>query len=431
MTNPNWNLPLAALPEHCDVLVVGAGPAGSACAQLLALGSLAVVMVDAQAFPRDKVCGDGLVPDSHAALRRLGVHDEVMRVAHQAKSARCVAPNGGFVDITGELAVLPRRELDALLCRAALAAGAQMAAPLRFEAPLTDAAGRVVGARLSQGTQSRDLRARWVVLATGALPAPLLSAGLCQRRSPSGMALRAHVRHPAMTAELRELRFVWHGRLRGGYGWIFPGPNSVFNIGVGLLDSREAEAWHAPWRQRRPNLRRMFDEFLQVDPLAARLMREGEVLSELKGAPMRCDLTGAAWSRPGLLVTGEAAGATYSFTGEGIGKAMETGMAAADALLAHGALAGSGKAGSVVNQAAADAATALDYQSRLEALLPRFQTYRQAASFNRWPGLVNLVIWRAGRSPKIAAKLGDVLNERRLPGSLLTLRGLRNMLTPG
>ena len=118
--------------------------------------------------------------------------------------------------------------------------------------------------------------------------------------------------------------FVWHGRLRGGYGWIFPGPNSVFNIGVGLLDSREAEAWQAPWRQRRPNLRRMFDEFLQVDPLAARLMREGEVLSELKGAPMRCDLTGAAWSRPGLLVTGEAAGATYSFTGEGIGKAMET-----------------------------------------------------------------------------------------------------------
>ena len=63
--------------------------------------------------------------------------------------------------------------------------------------------------------------------------------------------------------------------------------------------------------------------------------------------------------------------------------------------------------------------------------MPRFQTYRQAASFNRWPGLVNLVIWRAGRSPKIAAKLGDVLNERRLPGSLLTLRGLRNMLTPG
>ena len=429
MKTPNWNLPLDALPEHCDVLVVGAGPAGSACARLLALGGLAVVLVDAQAFPRDKVCGDGLVPDSHAALRRLGVHDEVMRLARGAGSARCVAPNGGFVDIAGELAVLPRRELDALLCRSALAAGALMAAPVRFELPLTDAAGRVVGAKLMQGNQSRTLGARWVVLATGALPAPLLAAGLCQRRSPSGMALRAHVRHPGLDAELRELRFVWHGRLRGGYGWIFPGPDSVFNIGVGLLDSRETETPPAPWRRRRPNLRHMFEEFLQVDPLAARLMREGEVRSELKGAPMRCDLAGAQWSRPGLLVTGEAAGATYSFTGEGIGKAMETGMAAAEALLVHAGLASAG--GSAVNPAAADAATALGYQVRLEALLPRFTTYRQAASFNRWPSLVNLIIWRAGRSPQIAAKLADVLNERRLPGSLLTWRGLRNLLTPG
>jgi geranylgeranyl reductase family protein len=431
MPNPNWNLALDAIPEHCDVLVVGAGPAGSACARLLALGGLSVVLVDAQAFPRDKVCGDGLVPDSHAALRRLDVHAEVMRLAHTAGSARCVAPNGGFVDIAGELAVLPRRELDALLCRAALAAGALMAAPVRFEAPLTDAAGRVNGARLSQGVQSRQLGARWVVLATGALPAPLLAAGLCERRTPSGMALRAHVRHPGMDAELRELRFVWHSRLRGGYGWIFPGPDSVFNIGVGLLDGRDAGAWHAPWRRRRPNLRHMFDAFLQVDPLAARLMRDGELQGELKGAPMRCDLVGAQWSRPGLLVTGEAAGATYAFTGEGIGKAMETGMAAADALLAHAGLVGPGAGRSAGNPAAADAATAQDYQNRLEALLPKFQTYRQAASFNRWPGLVNLIIWRAGRSPRIAAKLGDVLNERRLPGSLLTLRGLRNMLTPG
>ena len=431
MTNPSpdWNLPLAALPERCDVLVVGAGPAGSACARLLALGGLAVVLVDAQAFPRDKVCGDGLVPDSHAALRRLGVHAEVMRLAHIAGSARCVAPNGGCVDIDGELAVLPRRELDALLCRAALAAGALMGAPVRFEAPLTDSAGRVNGARLRQGGQSRLLGARWVVLATGALPAPLLAAGLCERRTPSGMALRAHVRHPGMTAELRELRFVWHGRLRGGYGWIFPGPDSVFNIGVGLLDSRESGTRHALWRRRRPNLRHMFDEFLQLDPLAARLMREGELRSDLKGAPMRCDLAGARWSRPGLLVTGEAAGATYAFTGEGIGKAMETGMAAADALLAQAGWANAG--GFATNEAAADAATAQDYRGRLEALLPRFQTYRQAASFNRWPRLVDLVIWRARRSPRIAAKLGDVLNERRLPGSLLTLRGLRNMLTPG
>ena len=78
------------LPESCDVLVVGAGPAGSACAQMLARAGLDVLLIDQHDFPRDKVCGDGLIPDAHAALRRLGVYDEVMaqaqrvaRVAHQ------------------------------------------------------------------------------------------------------------------------------------------------------------------------------------------------------------------------------------------------------------------------------------------------------------------------------------------------------------
>ena len=80
MNASDWNQPLDSLPERCDVLVVGAGPAGSASARLLAHAGRHVVLVDSQAFPRDKVCGDGLVPDTHAALRRLGVHERVMGV---------------------------------------------------------------------------------------------------------------------------------------------------------------------------------------------------------------------------------------------------------------------------------------------------------------------------------------------------------------
>ena len=430
MPNTDWNQPLCSLAEHYDALVIGAGPAGSACARLLAQAGRRVALVEAQCFPRDKVCGDGLVPDAHDALRRLGVHAEVMALARPVTAARCVAPNGGFVDVTGELAVLSRRVLDAVLCRAAVQAGATMAAPVRFVAPMIDAAGRVCGATLSDGTLQREIAADWVVLATGALPTALLATGLCRRRSPSGMALRTHVHHAGMEHELSEMRFVWHRQLQGGYGWIFPGPGGVFNLGVGLLDSREQPAESSrPWRRKGPNLREMFDIFLGIDPMAARLMREGQVLSELKGAPLRCDLAGADWSRPGLLVTGEAAGATYSFTGEGIGKAMETAMAAADALLGQ-AGASASTSTSAAGQPPSDAAVAADYRARLQVLLPRFQTYRQAASFNRWPWLVSLIIWRAHQSPRLKAKFSDILNERRLPGSLLTLRGLRNLLRP-
>lgn len=410
---PDWNHPLASLPAACDVLVVGAGPAGSACARVLAQAGRNVVLVDAQAFPRDKVCGDGLVPDSHAALRRLGVHERVMRAARAAGAARCVAPVGGAIDVPGELAVLPRRELDAVLCTAAVESGARMVAPARFIEPLREPGGRVVGARFAHAGQTREIGCRWLVLATGASPAATLAAGLCERRTPSAMALRAYVRHPGLAGAIPNPRFVWHRRMRGGYGWIFPAPGDVFNIGVGLLDSHaEVPDDSRDVRRQGRNLRALFDDFLKVDPIAAQLMREGEALSDLKGAPLRCDLDGAQWLAPGVLVAGEAAGATYAFTGEGIGKALETGIAAADSLLAH----------------MDDTAVLADYRARLEALRPRFQMYRKAASFNRYPLLVSLVVWRARHSRRTLARLSDILEERRMPGSLLSWRGFKGML---
>ena len=96
----------APLPSSCDVLVVGAGPAGSACAQLLAHKGMHVLLADQHAFPRDKVCGDGLIPDAHHALRRLGVYDEVMAQAQPATHVGCIGPRGGRVDVPGSVAVL-------------------------------------------------------------------------------------------------------------------------------------------------------------------------------------------------------------------------------------------------------------------------------------------------------------------------------------
>lgn len=406
---------LDRFPERhcCAVLIIGAGPAGSACARLLAQAGRDVWLVDAQAFPRDKTCGDGLVPDTHAALRRLGVHERVMLAARTALSARCVAPSGGAIDVPGELAVLPRRDLDAILCEAAVESGAHMVAPARFIAPLHDATGRVIGAQLGHGGQTREVRCNWLVLATGATPAAVIAAGLCERRTPSAMALRTYIRHPALAAEAPHLRFVWHRRLRGGYGWVFPAPDGVFNIGVGVLDSHSAFAESGSGKRHKVrNLRELFDDFVAVDAVAGRLVRDGERLGELKGAPLRCDLDGARWSAAGVLVTGEAAGATYAFTGEGIGKALETGIAAAESLIAQHT----------------DAAVESDYRQRLEALKPRFRMYRKATSFNHFPGLVSLVIWRAKRSPRVLARLSDILNERRMPGSLLSWRGFKGML---
>ncbi len=412
-------MPEAQLATRCDVLVIGAGPAGSACAQALARAGLDVLLVDQHDFPRDKVCGDGLIPDSHAALKRLGVYDEVASLAQPVQHVRCVGPRGGQVDVPGQLSVLPRKVLDQVLVRAAQGAGARLLTPLRFEAPLLDGE-RVVGARLRAPERAdgagagslHEITARWVVLATGAVPQALTAAGLCERRTPSGVALRGYVHCPALVGRITQLQIVWHKRLCGGYGWIFPAPGGVFNIGAGLAGSHRVEQGRS--RKREMNLREMFDAFCAVYAPARELMRLGTLQGEIKGAPLRCGLRGARWSRPGLLVAGEAAGTTYAFTGEGIGKALESGLLAAEAL----------------RQArdAPDAAVQQRHEAALRALQPRFDLYDLASRVNEHPWLADLVIWRARKSPRILRRMTGVLDETQNPGRLFTVAGLSKLM---
>ena len=389
-------------PTACEVLVIGAGPAGAACAHRLAAAGRQVCLVDQQAFPRDKTCGDGLIPDAHEALREMGVFGEVMAQAQRVHHVRCFAPRGGRVDVAGQLAVLPRREFDLILYNAALRAGAQALPPARFEAPLVDG-DIVIGARLKDGAGVHEVRARHVVLATGAGTQAMLAAELCDRRTPSGVALRGYIRNASLRDPIQTLQIVWHRRLAGGYGWIFPAPGGIYNIGAGYTGSYDA---------RTQNLRAMFDVFCDVHADARRLVDGGEWIGEPKGAPLRCSLRGARWSRPGLLATGEAIGSTYAFTGEGIGKAMRTGLIAADALIAGGD----------------DVTIRARYESELRALKPRFDLYQKAEHVNRRPWLTDLVIWRARKSPRILKRMSGVLEETQNPGRLLSWRGIGKLL---
>ncbi|WP_280153208.1 geranylgeranyl reductase family protein [Piscinibacter sp. XHJ-5] len=411
----------AALPAQCDVLVVGAGPAGSAAAITLARAGFDVVLVDQHPFPRDKVCGDGLIPDAHNALRKLGVLDEVMALAQPCSHVGCIGPRGGRVDVPGTLAVLPRRELDLVLCRAAAAAGARMFAPVRFAATVEEE-GRVVGAQLkclgraSSGETTHELRAAWVVLATGAVPQALLACGMSKRHTPSGVALRGYVRNERMVGRIDKLEIVWHRALSPGYGWIFPCRDGVFNIGVGIADSHD-ERQGERLTKKEVNLRQVFDDFTRVYAPARELIEGGAWTSPLKGAPLRCTLEGATYSRPGLIVTGEAAGSTYSFSGEGIGKALETGILAAEAMV-------EGR-----SQSHSDEAVRARYEAGLLALKPRFDLYARANKVNRHPWLADLLIWRAKKSERLLRRMSGVLNETSNPGHLVSVKGMLRLFT--
>jgi flavin-dependent dehydrogenase len=311
------------------------------------------------------------------------------------------------------VAVLPRRQLDDIVRRAAVDAGARWSAPARFEAPLVEG-GTVVGARLKIDGAVRVLRSRWVVLATGAVPAALIAAGVCERRTPSGVALRGYVKNEAMAERITELEVVWHRELIPGYGWIFPCRDGLFNIGVGLAHSHAKHDASGRASMQDINLRQVFAAFTKLYAPARELLASGTLQGDLKGAPLRCSLEGARWSRPGLLVAGDAAGATYSFTGEGIGKALETGMLAADAII-HGA---------------DDAVARQRYEAALTELKPRFDLYERANRINEHPWLADLLIWRANASERIMRRMSGVLEETNNPGHLVSARGLLRLFLP-
>jgi flavin-dependent dehydrogenase len=218
-----------------------------------------------------------------------------------------------------------------------------------------------------------------------------------------------------MVGRISQLQIVWHPRLRGGYGWIFPAPGGVFNIGAGLTGSH-VELKGGKGQMQNVNLRQMFDAFAEVYAPAGELMRGGTLLGDLKGAPLRCSLLGGRWSRPGLLATGEATGSTYAFTGEGIGKAMETGMLAADTLQQGHA------------RQDRDAEVAQRYEAGLRALKPKFDLYEAASHVNHRPWLADLVIWRARKSARILRRMSGVLEETQNPGRLFSFRGLTKLL---
>src|SRR5204863_1158948 len=151
------------------------------------------------------------------------------------------------------------------------------------------------------------------------------------------------------------------------------------------------------------NLREVFAAFKGLYAPARELVEggrwRGEAGHELKGAPLRCSLEGARLAAPGVLVTGEAAGSTYAFTGEGIGKAMETALHAAEAILA----------GDREPDDEADAAVRADYAARVLALKPRFALYEEANKANAHPWLIDLLVWSARRSPRRVQRMAGVL----------------------
>ncbi|HKO16436.1 MAG TPA: geranylgeranyl reductase family protein [Gemmatimonadaceae bacterium] len=381
-----------------DAAIVGAGPAGSIAALRLARAGHRVLLVDRRRFPREKACGDALLPDAIGALRRNGLYARVAVLAHRADAVRVSSPARIQLELPGEFLCLERATFDHLLVLAAVEAGATL-----VQAYVTGARehGDAVELEVAGGDAIAPLRARFAMIATGSDTSLLRPLRMLQHDAPSAVAVRAYVHS---THALDALVVSFDRAITPGYAWIFPLGGGAYNVGCGVFYRRRgADA---------VDLRSLLDTFLGRFPEARALMRASSSLGAMRGARLRCGLTGArAWNGGRVLACGESLGATFPFTGEGVGKAMQTAELASDALDA--VLRGAPRAGLA------------EYQSRLEGELRA--SYHGYVAAERWlahPWVADLVARRARRSPALRATLAGILAETADPRAAFSVGGL-------
>ena len=287
-----------------DLIVVGAGPAGSAAAIAArrARPSARVLLIDRAPLGRDKVCGDGIAPHAVAELEALGVtgvlpHEIVATV-------RLSAPGGDSnAAVTAEPGyVVPRATFDERLARAAIGAGAEFAQH------------KVTNVR--QGPDAVEVDGTW--------RAPLLIAAdgsnsIVRRRAGQranigdamAVAIRGYVPTPARARD--ELQIRWDSRRAGGlcYAWAFPTDRGTTNVGYGM-SSAAVTGGRAELVERMHALLPDYD----LDGV------------ELTGHTLPLSISRPQPSVGRLLLVGDAASLINPFTGEGIYSAIASGALA-------------------------------------------------------------------------------------------------------
>jgi len=276
--------------ERFDVVVIGAGPAGSTAAYRLATAGASVFLVDKHRFPRDKPCGGGLttravkqLPFSVEPVVEDVVHRFELRLAYRARFERASDEPLCFMT--------QRRRLDDFLARKAQEAGAEFrdATPMTLEDALR-IADCVIGADGVNGTTARALATDF----------------------GHGVALEGNA---PLDLRYRGKLVLELGVVPGGYGWVFPKGDHV-NFGVG--------GWESEGPRLREHLRRLCVEH----------GADAAALTDLRGYRLPFRRTKSIFARGNVLLVGDAAGLVDPLSGDGMYEAFVSAKLAADAVLA-------------------------------------------------------------------------------------------------
>lgn len=318
-----------------DVIVAGAGPAGSAAAHTLASAGADVLMLERARFPRDKSCGDGVTGHSVDILKSMGVSFESFsgraiktyggRIGGPSAESFSALPPPSENGKTVECWVVPRMLLDERVASAAVSAGAKLlqGSPAR-DVVRTD--GHVTGVEYEDGGRIRKVSAKVVIGADGAHSNIAQALGV--QRSPRrhmGYALRAYYDGVWGLGDHLEI-YYFDDRILPGYGWVFPMGGQRANVGIGIYCG---ELDHS-----KRKLREILDDFIASEPNVRDRFRDARLVGRAIGWPLPVSSAHRRTVFDGALLSGDAASLVDPLTGEGIWTALVSGRSAAHAALA-------------------------------------------------------------------------------------------------
>ena len=335
------SIELSVAEKHLyDVIVVGAGPAGSSATYHLARQGADVLLVDRYTFPLDKCCGDAVMPPALEELALMGLADVVQQRYASAKDIAVwlygLPPTHNPVDASANFnrgCVAPRADFDALLCNSALQQGASWLDNLVIHEMSESDDAEYTLVHGVRGEWPVRLRCRIVIAADGS--GSRLARQLRQRCIESGdttpltapedgrtrfTAIRGYY---TQIENLQDtLDFYFRADAGIHYYWIFPLQNGMANVGI-IASQQQLHTEH-------PNLAQSLETFLRVgDARASHATLQGK----LRAAPIASGMRGTALYGDHILCVGDAAALVHPISAEGISEALTSGRLAAETSL--------------------------------------------------------------------------------------------------
>ena len=321
-------------PIERDVIVIGAGPAGSICASYLAKAGVDVLLLDKEVFPRDKVCGDMITETVANHVARLEAADKLDKMSSFVNQLLLVSNKGNEALVPFECYGTKRRDFDMLMLETAISWGAEFRPGCRVVGLLRER-GSICGVRVRCGGVESELRCRVVIGADGALSLTAKEAGL-MKEAPAAMSIGlsayfegVHFDRNIALGQYSAYGIVFFDELAApGYCWVLPsGDGGVLrghcNVGM-VVDYADGS------REGHDDLESRIQDWIAHSTRAATLLGNATQITPWRKGKLTYLTQDMQKTADGLILIGDAASVMLPLRGDGLAAAADSARAAAD-----------------------------------------------------------------------------------------------------